>query len=82
MIQRLQVQMTAGMVGDFSSPELTLCADSCLVSVPSWVSAATHKKPRSFCQKCRCQVMPKHLFTLDPTKLEWAEYAACCPGIV
>ena len=31
-----------------------------------------HKRPLSFCQKCRWQVTPKHTYTLDP----------CCPGIV
>ena len=27
MIERLQVRIAAGVVGEFSSPELTLCAD-------------------------------------------------------
>ena len=26
------------------------------------------KRHRSFCLKCRCQVTPKHAYTLDPTK--------------
>ena len=34
------------------------------------------KRPRSFCQKCRRQVKPKHAYALDPTKSEWADYAA------
>ena len=34
------------------------------------------KRPRSFCQKCRWQVTPKYAYTLDPSKSEWAEYAA------
>ena len=34
MIERLQVQIPAGVVGDFFSQEFTLCADSFLVSVP------------------------------------------------
>ena len=34
MIERLRVQIPAGAVGEFSSPELPLCADSYLVSVP------------------------------------------------
>ena len=33
------------------------------------------KRPRSFCQKCRWQVTPKHTYNLDPTKSEWADYA-------
>ena len=34
------------------------------------------KRPRSFCQKCRWQVTLKHTYTLDPSKSEWADYAA------
>ena len=33
-------------------------------------------KDWSFCQKCRWQVAPEHAYTLDPTKSEWADYAA------
>ena len=40
------------------------------------VTAVAHERPRSFCQKCRWQVTPKHAYTLDPAKSEWAEYAA------
>ena len=37
---------------DFSSPELTFCADSSYsVSVPPRVTALARKRPRSFCQK-------------------------------
>ena len=42
----------------------------------SRVTAVARKKPRSFCQKCRWQVTPKHECTLDPTESEWADYAA------
>ena len=38
--------------------------------------AVTCKRPRSFYQKCRWQVTPKHAYTLDPTNSEWADYAA------
>ena len=38
-------------------------------------TAVAHPKPRSFCQKCRWQVTPEHAYTLDPTKLEWVDYA-------
>ena len=48
-----------------------MCADSYLVSVPPPVTAVAHKRPWSFCQKCRWQVTPKHAYTLDP-----ATYAA------
>ena len=34
------------------------------------------KRPRSFCQRCRWQVTPKHAYSLDPSKSEWADYAA------
>ena len=83
MIQRLRVRIPAGAAGEFSSPELTLCADSYSVCVPPptpppipRVTAVAGKKTRSFCQKCRWQVTPKHAYTLDPSKLEWADYAA------
>ena len=42
----------------------------------SRVTAAAHKRPRSLCQKCRWQVTPTHIHTLDPTKLVWADCAA------
>ena len=34
------------------------------------------KDHRSFFQKCRWQVTQKHAYTFDPTKSEWADYAA------
>ena len=40
------------------------------------VTAVAHKRLQSFCQKCRWQVTPKHAYTFDPTKWEWADYAA------
>ena len=80
MIERLRVQILAGVAGEFSSPDLTLCADPFLVSVPPplppSVTAVACKRPLSFCQNCRWQVAPKHASTLDPSKLEWADYAA------
>ena len=39
-------------------------------------TAVVRKRPRSFCQKCRWQVTLKHAYTLDPSKSEWADYAA------
>ena len=33
------------------------------------------KRPYSFCQRCRCQVTPKHTYILNLTKSEWADYA-------
>ena len=40
------------------------------------VIAVAHKRPRSFCQKFRWKVTPKHAYALDPTKSEWADFAA------
>ena len=40
------------------------------------VTAVARKRPRSFYQKCRWQVAPKHAYTFDPTKSKWADYAA------
>ena len=40
------------------------------------VTAVALKRPRSFCQKCRWQVTPKHAYILDPSKSEWVDYAA------
>ena len=57
--------------GRISSPELTFCGDSYLLSVPSCVtavSAVACKRPWSFCQKCRWRVPLKHACTLDSMK--------------
>ena len=35
-----------------------------------------HLRHRSSCKKCRSQVTPKYAYTFDPTKSEWADYAA------
>ena len=35
IIEKLQVRITAGAAGEFSSPELTSCTDSYSVFVPS-----------------------------------------------
>ena len=37
------------------------------------ITTVARKRPRSFCQKCRCQVTPKPAYTLDSTKSEWAD---------
>ena len=39
-------------------------------------TAVARKRPLLFCQKCRWQATPKHAHTLDPSKSEWADYAA------
>ena len=76
VIERLRDRIPAGAAGEFSSPEKTLCADSYSVSVPPRVTTVARKRPRSFCQKCWWQGTPKYVYTLDPTKSEWADYAA------
>ena len=40
------------------------------------VTAVARKRPRPFCQKCSWQVTPKHAYTFDPTKSQWADYTA------
>ena len=40
------------------------------------VTTVANKRPRSFCQKWGWHITPKHTYTLDPTKSEWADYAA------
>ena len=35
MIERFRVRIPAGAAGEFSSPESTLCTETCSVSVPS-----------------------------------------------
>ena len=75
---RLGIRIPAEAAGEFSSPESTLCASSYfgIRSDHSRVTAVARKRPRSFCQKCRWQVTFKHAYTLDPSKSEWADYAA------
>ena len=80
VIERLRVRISAGAAGEFSSPELCMLT---LIRCPFHprVTAMARKRPRSFCQRCRWKVTPKHGYTFDPTKSEWAGYARC-PGIV
>ena len=49
-----------------------------LIQCPSYprVTAVARKRPWSFCQNCRWQVIPKHAYTFDSMKSEWADYAA------
>ena len=75
MTERLWVWIPAGVVGEFSSPELNLCADSYSLSIPPQCYCSGTKRPWSFSLKCRWQVTPEHAYTLDQTKSEWADYA-------
>ena len=71
MIERLRVRIPAGATREFSTPDLTLCADSYSVSVPPpCYDSGTQKIP---------VILPKVQvagYTLEPTKSEWADYAA------
>ena len=40
-----------------------------------YVTAVAPKRPKLFCQKCWQQVTPKHTYTFDQMKSEWADYA-------
>ena len=63
--RRSRVRFLAEAVGDFSSPELTFCADSDSVSdSPPCYRSGTSK---IFCQKSRWEVTHKQACTLDPT---------------
>ena len=67
-IERLQIRIPTGAAGEFSSPGLTLCADSYSVSVPSHprVTAMARNRPRSFCQSAGDRL---HLNTHTPLTL-------------
>ena len=58
---------------NFESRSL-LCVPT-LIQCPFHHRVTTVAHKRSFCQKCRWQVTPKHRHTLDPVKSEWADYA-------
>ena len=75
MIERLQVRIPAGTAGEFLL-QSQLCVQT-LIRCPFHprVTAVARKRPRSFCQKCGWQITPKHAYTLDPSKSEWADYA-------
>ena len=37
------------------------------------ITEVARKRPRSFCQKCRWQIIHEHVYTLVPTKSKWAD---------
>ena len=53
----LYFQTVAHVTGEFSSPELAFCTDSCSVSIPPYVTAVARKRPWSFCQMCRLHII-------------------------
>ena len=59
MIERLQVRILAGAMGEFYSPESTLCADSYLMSLPP---------------SCYCSGMQKTLVILPKVQVALVGY--------
>ena len=43
------------------------------------VTAVARKRPRPFCHKCRWQVTPKHAYTLNPMRSDWARTGLTMP---
>ena len=78
MIEKLRVRIPAGAAEEFSSPELTLCADSYSVSVLPALLQWHVQDPGHSDNSAggRWQVTPKQAYTLDQTKSERADYAA------
>ena len=76
MIERLRVRIPAGGVESFllQSQLCVLTLIRCPVHPRD--TAVARERLRSFCQKCRWQVTLKRTYTIDPTKSEWADYAA------
>ena len=73
VIKRLPVQISAEAAGQFSSPVSTLSADLIQCLFHPCVTTVARKRPQSFCQKWKWQVIPKHAYIHDPTKSEWAD---------
>ena len=79
-IERLRVRIPAGVAGDFSSPELTLCADLFRAlstpMLPQW-----HVKDPGHSAKSVGGRLHLSMHTpLTPVKSEWAD--CHCPGSV
>ena len=76
MIERLRVRIPAGAAGEFSSSEVTLCAALIgALSIP--VLPQWHvKDPCHSAKSAGGRFTSKHVYTLAPTKSEWADYAA------
>ena len=54
--QKIVGSIPSGVAGEFSSQDLTFRANLHSVSVSPRATAVARKRPRSFCQKIRCQV--------------------------
>ena len=72
----MRVRILAGAAGEFLL-QSQLCVPT-LIRCPFHprVTAVARKRPRSFSQKRKWQVTHKRAYTLDPSKSEWADYAA------
>ena len=75
MIERFRVRIPEGAAGEFSSPESTLCADSYSVCVSPHVTAVARKSPGHSARSAGGKSL-LNVYTLDPMKSEWADYAA------
>ena len=64
MIERSWVWVWEGVVGEFSSPGSTFCANSFWYPFHPCVTAVAHKRSWSFCQKCMWRVTAKPTCTL------------------
>ena len=72
----LRVRIPAGTAGEFSSPVNFVCwllfGVRSTPVLPQWHV----KDPGHSAKSAWRQVTPRHAYTLDPTKSEWADYAA------
>ena len=81
MIERLKDWILAGVVGEFSSQELTLCADSYLVSVlPPCYCSGTKKTP-VILSKAQLAGYTKTGIHLWPNAVR-VGWLCCCPDTV
>ena len=76
MIERLRFRVPAGVAGEFSSQESTLCADFYPVSGPTHVLPQWRLKDLGHSAKSAGGRLHLNKYTpLIPTKSEWADYA-------
>ena len=72
-----EIDTDDGTAGEFSSPESTLCADSLLGVRSTPVLPQWHvQDPGHFAKSAGGRLHLKHAYAFDPTKSEWADYAA------
>ena len=76
MIERFRIRIPARATGEFSSPELSFCADSYSVSYPTpCYHNGTSKTPVILPKVQVAGYICTYAYTLDPTKSVWADYA-------